>query len=555
MTEAPAPPSTPTAKLDDDETEDRRWLAEDAKIRAERASPIEAVEYFTLWSSEIWNEMEDIEKQNINSEKKEELIMCLGFKCEDARTMLREIFGLAVGLFGDDRIPRVGLALSTAGLPISNRDDLEAYVRKLSPYRWGNSPVREAEEIEQIRYSIGVGLEGVSVFDDRVIRKQPADLPNRVERWVLAGQSADIYERLGTRRDRAAGAQQLEWLVQGLMIPSGIVTLLAGAQETGKSTIATELAVAIARNRENWLGQPINRDRAKGVVVLLSGEDANATINARLTLLDPDDEAARLVVFAASGWPFQDILAEISKMPAVSLIVVDPARRYLEGDEDSSAAADAFFASLDDIARRTGAAVLVLHHLGKNASPANLAQVRDAVRGSSVFLDRPRVALGCFRLKREDVTIVGAIKSNLPPDYPIATAIKLRRDVATLRHIPVQAEAPSKPMTASGMNWSAWYSMRSFGSGLKGSGLPAPVTTSFGRCARPNSPASVETKFATLSINLLKMTSWLSAPPVSRWCRDDALPRCRQLPTPFPAIAEGGFGNCRQLGNVRQRVF
>jgi hypothetical protein len=86
-------------------------------------------------------------------------------------------------------------------------------------------------------------------------------------------------------------------------------------------------------------------------------------------------------------------------------------------------------------------AVLVLHHLQKNANPTTLAQVREAVRGSSVFLDRPRVALGCFRLKREGVTVIGAIKSNLPPAFPIATEIRLRRDAATLRHIPVQAEA------------------------------------------------------------------------------------------------------------------
>jgi hypothetical protein len=280
----------------------------------------------------------------------------------------------------------------------------------------------------------------LKAFEEWIRSTQPADIADRIQRWHAAGRNIELFKRLGRRRDRIAGAEQVEMLVDGL-VPAGMVTLLVGAQEAGKSTAALELDVAVATGREEWLGCKINQERAKGVAVLLTGEDTDAVVNGRLSHLDPDDEARRLVVYALDGRPLPDILTEIRDMPNVSLIVVDPARRYLKGDEDGSANVDEFFASLDEIARHTRAAVLVLHHLRKDANPATLAQVREAVRGSSVFLDRPRVVLGCFRLKRDDVTVIGGIKSNLPPAYPIAGAIKLRRDAATLRHIPVQPEA------------------------------------------------------------------------------------------------------------------
>jgi hypothetical protein len=91
--------------------------------------------------------------------------------------------------------------------------------------------------------------------------------------------------------------------------------------------------------------------------------------------------------------------------------------------------------------QRTGATVIVVHHLTKNAAPSNFQQVRETVRGSGVFLDRPRVVLGCFR--RDDTTIVGRLKSNLPPNFAIKPAIHLRRDPITLRHTVRQQDGPA----------------------------------------------------------------------------------------------------------------
>jgi hypothetical protein len=262
------------------------------------------------------------------------------------------------------------------------------------------------------------------------------DLNARFRRWLSAGRSIDLYHRLGRRSERRQGSERIEWLVQDL-IPFGMVVLVAGPREVGKSTLMLELAVAIATDgTTTWLGQAL--ENRYGLAVILTGEDTDAVINTRLERLDPDDEAKRIVVYALDGRPLKEIADEIARIPFLSLVVVDPARRYIEGDEDGSGSVSEFFAILEILVQR--ATVIVVHHLTKNAAPSTLQQVRETVRGSGVFLDRPRVVLGCFR--RGETTVLGRIKSNLPPEFPIKTAVHLRRDPTTLRHVPLTSAEP-----------------------------------------------------------------------------------------------------------------
>jgi hypothetical protein len=258
-------------------------------------------------------------------------------------------------------------------------------------------------------------------------------------RWEAAGKDPALFARLGCRRDRQDGGERLEWLVESVL-PRGLVTLLAGAPEIGKSTLASELIVAMAseRGRREWLGHRIAANPADGVAVLLTGEDSAALVNARLERLDPNDEA-KFLLYALDNRSLADICYNITAMPKVALLIVDPARRYLQGDEDGSDGVNAFFATLEELARRTGAAVLVLHHLVKNVRPQTLQQVREMVRGSSVWLDRPRVVIGVYR--RRDITQVGICKHNLPPSYGVMDETAFRRDAASLRHLPVSGAA------------------------------------------------------------------------------------------------------------------
>ena len=119
-------------------------------------------------------------------------------------------------------------------------------------------------------------------------------------------------------------------------------------------------------------------------------------------------------------------------------MIVDPARLYLRGDEDSSAAVDEFFAPLLVLASRRGCAVLIVHHLTKNADPATMRGIKAAVRGSSVWQDRPRVVVGL--INRGSHSTAGIAKHNIPPQITLIGETELRRDPETQKLVPIVKE-------------------------------------------------------------------------------------------------------------------
>src|SRR5665213_4442992 len=101
----------------------------------------------------------------------------------------------------------------------------------------------------------------------------------------------------------------------------------------------------------------------------------------------------------ATGSDIDSVLAALTVK--VDVLAVDPARKFFRGDEDGSDAVSDFFTKLETFAKAKNCAVIVLHHLKRNASPRTLADVAMLYRGSSVFLDRPRVAFAALRTKGE----------------------------------------------------------------------------------------------------------------------------------------------------------
>jgi len=146
-----------------------------------------------------------------------------------------------------------------------------------------------------------------------------------------------------------------------------------------------------------------------------------------------------------------DIDAVLSRLEnqKVALLVVDPARKYFRGDEDGSDAVSEFFGKLETFAREKNCAVLITHHLKRNASPRNLADVATVYRGSSVFLDRPRVTLATLRAGNETQFGIPAPDGVPLHNFLAATMFhgvrRLRRDETTFRHVPIGGQSSSAP--------------------------------------------------------------------------------------------------------------
>lgn len=246
------------------------------------------------------------------------------------------------------------------------------------------------------------------------------DIPHNNRFYNLCARDLFLFDRTGPQR--ASAAETFEFLVPGF-IPRGAVTLLAAAGGTGKSSVAHQLCVLASidydegEEPDRWLGQPLNRDACTGICVYFSGEDGPAITNARGKLFDPYGRAKRLqfhrTEYQDQEITFAEYLRRLHKMPDVSVVVIDPARKFLSGDENDSECVSDFFEAIEEFAIRKRAAMVVVHHLQKGAKPQSAEEVRDELRGSQVFIDRARVVLGMYR--NDMHTGVGLAKCNIPP--------------------------------------------------------------------------------------------------------------------------------------------
>jgi hypothetical protein len=251
-------------------------------------------------------------------------------------------------------------------------------------------------------------------------------IAQNLEFYRLCAQDLFLFDRTGPMREDLDVT--FDFLVKGL-IPKGAIVVLAAAGGVGKSSIAHELCVRMAidyREDEHpmWLGRPLNIEHCHGIPVYFSGEDGPAIINARGALFDPENRASRLMFhrtdFGGEDVTFAEFLRKrLYKMPDVPVMVVDPARKYLSGDEEDSDIVSQFFEAIEEFALEKGTTVVVVHHLQKGASPRSVREVLDELRGSQVFIDRPRVVVGMYR--DGPYTCVGLAKCNVPPSLGMIT--------------------------------------------------------------------------------------------------------------------------------------
>jgi hypothetical protein len=248
----------------------------------------------------------------------------------------------------------------------------------------------------------------------------PEDVAGNMTYFNLVARDVQLFDATGPMRQDAD--EIFEFLVPGL-IPRGSVTLLAAASGVGKSSLAHHLGVMAATDYEpgeeapRWLGQRLAIEKCKGVSIYFSGEDGPSIINARASIFDPRGRARRLMFqrsdFGDNG-NFAQHLRRLYKIPDVPIMIVDPARKFLNGDEEDSSVVSEFFDALEEFAIKKGTAILVVQHLQKGAYPTSVREVLDMIRGSQVFVDRARVIIGLYR--DGPYTIAGLAKNNIPPN-------------------------------------------------------------------------------------------------------------------------------------------
>jgi hypothetical protein len=252
------------------------------------------------------------------------------------------------------------------------------------------------------------------------------DIERNLRFFNLCARDISLFDATGVRHMDAETTVGFDFIVEG-WIPKGAVTVIGASGGTGKSSLAHNLAVKASidytddEERPTWLNSKINYDNCKGIIVYLSGEDGPAIVHARAKVYDPEGRSDRLMVMRTDFGDDKNLagfLRRLHKLPDVSLVVIDPARKYLTGDEEDAGVVSEFFEAIEEFAINRNAAVVVVHHLLKGARPQRVSDIYDMLRGSQVFIDRPRVVIGMFR--EGPYIVAGLAKNNIPPQMGMA---------------------------------------------------------------------------------------------------------------------------------------
>ena len=241
-------------------------------------------------------------------------------------------------------------------------------------------------------------------------------------------------DRSGRRRLKLTQASTVKmrrpkWLI-GQMIPLRAVTLLAGREGLGKSTLWAMWASTVTTGTT----ESVDVECPAGVLIVANEDAIDSTIVPRLVAAGADLERVHFVT-AETGIGLTDSvtipldteqLIERAKDVDARLIIIDPLVSILDGKLDSHKD-HSIRQALDPIGRvaeRADTAVLGLVHLNKGQG----SDVLDRVLGSRAFTAAARSVVALIRDDEDDTDtrrLVVHAKSNLGPRQQQALVIEV----------------------------------------------------------------------------------------------------------------------------------
>lgn len=177
---------------------------------------------------------------------------------------------------------------------------------------------------------------------------------------------------------RGVPLEPMRWLVTN-RLPADDAAILSGDGSAGKTTVALQLAVAVAGGLGDWLGATIEA----GPVIFFSGEEPEPEMRRRLDRVTrkrgldpadldrlhfhfPDPETCHLATCKGNGpmqpTPLLNSLAAAALDLRPALIVVDSIAGTFGGNQNDRVHARTFVSMFRSIAREANSAVLLLDH-------------------------------------------------------------------------------------------------------------------------------------------------------------------------------------------------
>lgn len=216
-----------------------------------------------------------------------------------------------------------------------------------------------------------------------------------------------------------------KWLY-GHSVIAGFVSMLVAPGGTGKSALTLAEAVSMATGKTLFPGdQPV-----RALNVWLHGAEdpqdeqtrrlsatmkhyslAHGDLGGRLYLTSGRDLPLRLAQMGREGPEIVpgvvDRLVSVIRAANVDVWVLDPLGATHALPENDNLAANVLLAALREIADKTGAAIVLVHHTSKVAAGDMGAAGANAARGASAFVDGARVVRQLARMSEKEARQFG----------------------------------------------------------------------------------------------------------------------------------------------------
>jgi hypothetical protein len=225
----------------------------------------------------------------------------------------------------------------------------------------------------------------------------------------------------------AAGSEVLDrverptWLIEGLWSAEG-VGVIGGSPKCCKTWLSLDLAVSVASGTDALGRFPVV---ARGPVLVYGAEDSPVALRdriegiARVRGLGLGDLDLGLIVVDSLRLDLDRDLARLratAEKHAPRLLILDPLVRLHRIDENSASEMSALLGELRALQRQHHMAIILVHHVRKNAAPRG--QDGQSLRGSG---DLHAWGDSNLYLRRRDGEIVLTVEHRAAPSPPPCT--------------------------------------------------------------------------------------------------------------------------------------
>ena len=282
--------------------------------------------------------------------------------CEDKPKATKADDGIIKQGTRNDTLARMAGAMRRQGMTST---EIESALKIVNNNRC--TPPLSDKEVTRIAHSIGRYEPAVPTTEwpdatpeQRLAAERRERQAKRDHAEPVISRKEDTYgfKRLGDLLSEPE--EDLEWIWEGHLL-SGGTSILSGRPKAGKSTLVRVLALATARG-EDFLGRPTT----KGTVLYLGMEEKPSQVRAHFKSMGGnEDDEVYLYCQGAPQEPLIWLAASIAKYKP-TLIIADTMQRLtrVKDANDYAGVANAL-EPVVDLARKTGAHLLLTHHTGR----------------------------------------------------------------------------------------------------------------------------------------------------------------------------------------------